>query len=537
MGLPAPCRPRYAVRMGKTVKEEKIMLVLNTEEMRQAEAAANESGLEYIRLMENAGSAAARVIREHYPVNGRPVVILCGSGNNGGDGFVIARKLLDQNAKVSVVLTGENPRTQNAMEMAQRIRLLPIPVYRWQQDPQAAIAVIQSAQLVVDAVFGIGFRRVLPDSLRGLFRLIGDRRIPVVAVDIPSGMNADSGHCDPDTLRAERTITFTALKPALTMPQTASFCGEVDVADIGIPFEICQKYAGSPTPIEMPMVQECFSSRPADSHKGTFGHVLALCGSWGMAGAAVLSVRGALRCGAGLVTAALPRSIYPMVTAAQPEAVCLPLPQDRDGRVALAARSALRKAAGKVTCLLIGCGLGQSGDLSGLIADLIARAACPVVLDADGINLMAQHIDRVKACKAPLVLTPHPGEMARLCRTTVDEVEKDRAGTARRFAKEYGVWLVLKGHRTLVASPDGSLLVNTTGNPGMATGGSGDVLAGMIASFLAQGMQPQQAAMCGVYLHGRAGDHAAERLGQHAMLPSDLLAELGPLLLMLENRS
>ena len=160
-----------------------------------------------------------------------------------------------------------------------------------------------------------------------------------------------------------------------------------------------------------------------------------------------------------------------------------------------------------------------------------------MVLDADGINLMAPHIDRVKACKAPLVLTPHPGEMARLCGTTVDEVEKDRTGTARRFAKEYGVWLVLKGHRTLVASPDGSLLVNTTGNPGMATGGSGDVLAGMIASFLAQGMQPQQAAMCGVYLHGRAGDHAAERLGQHAMLPSDLLTELGPLLLMLENRS
>ncbi len=513
------------------------MHVLNTEEMRQAEASANESGLEYIRLMENAGSAAARVIRQHYPVAGQPVAILCGSGNNGGDGFVIARKLLEQNAKVAIILAGDLPKTANAMEMAQRIRLLPIPVYRWQQDPKAAAAVLNEARLIVDAVFGIGFRKILPDSLRGLFRMAQDRHVPIVAVDIPSGMNADSGHCDPDTLRANRTITFTALKPALAMAEAAPVCGLVEVADIGIPPEIWQAYACTPTVIEMPMVQSCFSPRPADSHKGTFGQVLAVCGSYGMAGAAILSVRGALRSGAGLVTAAIPRSIYPMVTAAQPEAVCLPLAEDKDGRLALAARSALRDSLPKAASVLIGCGWGQGEDLSCLLLDLLERAACPVVLDADGINGLLPHIDKLKARKAPLILTPHPGEMARLCRLPIEDVQKDRPGVARRFAMEYGVIVVLKGHRTVIASPDRDLLVNPTGNPGMATGGSGDVLAGIIASFAAQGMPPLDAAMCGVYLHGRAGDHAADRLSQHAMLPSDLLEDLGPLLLMLENRS
>ena len=252
---------------------------------------------------------------------------------------------------------------------------------------------------------------------------------------------------------------------------------------------------------------------------------------------ATLSVRGALRCGAGLVTAAIPRSIYPMVTVAQPEAVCLPLPDNDEGQRRPEARERLYPALAKATALLVGCGLGQGEEATALVLDLLERATCPMVLDADGINAVCAHIDKLKAHEAPLILTPHPGEMARLCHTTVAEVESDRIGTARRFAADNGVWVVLKGHRTIIASPNRALLVNPTGNPGMATGGSGDVLAGMIASFAAQGMAPLDAAMCAVYLHGRAGDHAAERLGQHAMLPSDLLDDLGPLLHTIENRS
>ncbi len=512
------------------------MHVLTTAEMQRVEISANEIGLEPLRLMENAGSAAARVIREQYAMAGTSVAVLCGSGNNGGDGFVIARKLLEQNAKVSIILPGDMPHSSHSMKMAERLRELPIPVYHWQRDPNAIIAVLQSAQLVVDAVFGIGFKKILPDGMRGLFRWINDRRLPVIAIDIPSGMHADEGRCDPDTLRAIHTITFTAMKPALAMAQNAPICGKLHVVDIGIPTNLWQAYAFTPTTIEKRMVQACFVPRPADSHKGSFGNALAFCGSYGMAGAATLAVKGALRCGAGRVTAAIPQSIYPMVTVAQPEAVCLPLPENAKGQATLSARSVLREALPKASSLLIGCGLGQSQDTAALVADLLDLAECPVVLDADGINAMATHIDGWKADKAPIILTPHPGEMARLCHTTVEKVEADRVGIARKLATEKGVWVVLKGHHTVIASPDREVLVNNTGNPGMATAGSGDVLAGMIASFAAQGMSPLQAAMCGVYLHGLAGDAAASRLSQRGMLPSDLVNELPSLLLSIENR-
>lgn len=513
------------------------MQVLTAQEMRQAEISANEIGLEPIRLMENAGSAAARIIREQYVVANMDIVILCGSGNNGGDGFVIARKLLEHGAKISIILPGDMPSTSQAMQMAERLRQLPIPVHHWQQNPQGALAALQSAKLVVDAVFGIGFRRFLPEGMRGLFRCMQNITAPIVSIDIPSGMNADDGHCDPDTVRAAHTITFTALKPALTMSDNAPLYGKVHVVDIGIPATIWQAYAHTPTTIDKGMVQAHFPTRPANTHKGTYGHVLAVCGSYGMAGAAILAVKGALRCGAGLVSAAIPRSIYPMVTTAQPEAVCLPLPETDKGYLSLPARSVLRQALPKATAILIGCGLGQTEETTAIVQDLLQNATCPVILDADGINVMAEHIDKRKARKAPWILTPHPGEMARLCGISVEEVEKDRAAIARRYATDHGVWVVLKGHRTLIASPDGDLLINPTGNPGMATGGSGDVLAGMIASFAAQGMTPTAAAMCGVYLHGLAGDGAAARLSQRGMLPTDLLNELPYLLLKMENRS
>ena len=519
-----------------------MMAVLNTDEMRRAEAAANESGLDYARMMENAGSAAARVIRQHYPVAGQTVMILCGSGNNGGDGFVIARKLLEQNAKVGIILTGDMPRTAIAMEMAQRLRHLPIPVYRWMQDPQAAVQALQSTRLVVDAVFGIGFRKVLPDSLRGLFRLIHDRRIPVVAVDIPSGMNADDGHCDPDTLRAALTVTFTALKPALTMPEAAPVYGRVEVADIGMPPEIWQAYAGTPTVIDSKMVQACFSPRPEDSHKGTFGHVLAVCGSYGMAGAATLSVRGALRCGAGLVTAAIPRSIYPMVTVAQPEAVCLPLPDNDEGQRRPEARERLYPALAKATALLVGCGLGQGEEATALVLDLLERATCPMVLDADGINAVCAHIDKLKAHEAPLILTPHPGEAGRLLGCSVAQIQTDRPAAAQELAERYGCVAVLKGSGTLIAAPGREMLHNPTGNPGLARGGSGDVLAGMIAALLGQKhLQGPHATVSettalAVWLHGKAGDKCAQRFGEYAMLPSDLIGMLPEVLKENEER-
>ena len=277
-------------------------------------------------------------------------------------------------------------------------------------------------------------------------------------------------------------------------------------------------------------MRELFPPRAADSHKGTYGTLLSLCGSYGMAGAALLAARAALRCGTGLVIAAVPESIYPIVATALPEAVFAPY-TDGGARAAVQLMPRLPKA----TALLCGCGLGQSSETAELLAATLTEATQPVVLDADGINLAARHIDIKETVRAPLILTPHPMELSRLLRCSVADIQHDREGAAREAVAQTGGIVVLKGHGTVVAAPSGECWVNTTGNPGMAVGGSGDVLAGMIGAFVAQGMAPFDAARAGVYLHGLAGDRAAARLSQHAILPSDMLEELGGLFLNLEQ--
>lgn len=498
------------------------MTVLTVDNMRKLEEAAVAGGLPYLRLMENAGSAAARVIRSSLALNGRRVTVLCGRGNNGGDGFVIARKLLEEGARVTVVLMSGAPATEQAREMFSRLRGTEVAVCNLETEPFLAAEAVQSAGLIVDAVYGIGFHGALPDHMRHLFRKVNTAAVPIVAVDIPSGLNADSGAADPDTVRATFTVTFSALKPALIAAAAETYYGRVEVVSIGIEDELIDRFSDGQMTISREMVAAHFPPREANAHKGTFGHLLAIAGSDGMAGAARLCAEGALRSGVGLLTAALPRSIYPILSATLPEALCLPL----DGFGA-AAQLALRERMATVSAVVLGCGLGRSPEAGALVWDVLEHGTCPVVLDADGINAVATHIDRLKTIRRPLVLTPHPGEMARLCGKSVADIQAHRAVVARDFAAAYNVTLVLKGHETVIATPHRALLLNPTGNPGMATGGSGDVLAGMIGAFLAGGFDPHAAAMCAVYLHGAAGDRAAERLSQQAMLPTDLLAELG----------
>ncbi len=278
-------------------------------------------------------------------------------------------------------------------------------------------------------------------------------------------------------------------------------------------------------------IRACFPPRAAESHKGTYGTVLSVCGSYGMAGAAVLAARGASRCGAGLVVSAVPDTIYPIASAQLPEVVFCPLP---DGTVAAKLRE-LDPFFKKATALLVGCGLGNTSQTRDLVTALLQCSTCPIILDADGINATAQHIAIVEAAHAPLILTPHPAELARLLGCTVEQVQQHRHTAAVTAAERFHAIVVLKGHRTVIAQPNGTVTLNETGNPGMAVAGSGDVLAGMIAGLAAQGLSPWDAACCGVYLHGAAGDRAAARLSQHAMLPTDLLDELGALFLQLES--
>ena len=278
-------------------------------------------------------------------------------------------------------------------------------------------------------------------------------------------------------------------------------------------------------------IKRCFTPRAADSHKGTYGTLLSVCGSYGMARAAILAARAASRCGTGLVIAALPETIYPIAATALPEVVFAPLAE----RPAAALVKELTKPLQKSTALLIGCGLGNTLSSAQLTEALISAATCPIVLDADGINIAARHISILETAHPPLILTPHPKELSRLLHTTVDQIKADRQTAAQTAAARFDAVVVLKGHHTVIAAPNGTVSVNQTGNPGMAVAGSGDVLAGMIAGLLAQGLSLFDAARCGVYLHGAAGDLAAARLSQHAMLPTDILDELGTLFSQLEK--
>ncbi len=505
------------------------MLTVSTEQIRAIEKRAMANGLSASRLMENAGAAAARYIRS-LSVQPQSTVILCGRGNNGGDGFVIARKLWENGYTVTVVLTDGAPVSDVAAEAFGKLPPDIVCIYA-NTEPYRAAAEVTSAGIVVDAVYGIGFHGTLPPTTAQLFGQVNPTQQLCVAVDIPSGMEGDTGVTAANTFRAAYTLTFIAAKHALAMQKNASFCGKLEVLSIGIAqddiFAILQADM-----LQREEISALLPSRKVDAHKGDCGHALLVCGSYGMAGAAILSAKAALRSGIGLVTVALPKSIYPIVAAAVPEAVFLPLPETEKGVLDATALQPLLRALRGKTALLIGCGLGKGESVEIIVQELLLNASCPVVVDADGLNALSRHIDVLETVKTSIILTPHVGEMARLCGKDTTTIQQYRRETAIDFAHAHNVTLVLKGHHTVVADAH-TCRINPTGNAGMATGGSGDMLAGMIASFAAQGVSPTQAAWCGVYLHGAAGDRAAEKWSQRAMLPSDMLEVLGELFLNL----
>lgn len=506
------------------------MKLATAADMRQMERLAVERGDTFSALMERAGCAVTDWIRAHLweRTADRPVVVVCGRGNNGGDGYVIADRL-SAVAAVTLILAEGDAATAEAQYYARRLSDR-VTVLDYAEEPYLCGAAIKDAALVVDCIYGVGFHGTLPQRLIPLIEQMNLAAGYKLAVDMPSGVSAVTGEATPGAFTADTTLTFTARKVGQDTPA----CGQVEVLFIGIPPTIVEQVLGQ-SDITAELVHSCFRPRPLDSHKGTFGRLLTVCGSYGMAGAALLCARAALRSGVGLVDAALPRSVYPLVAAALPEAVFRPLPETAAGQLSAEAEQPLLAATAAADAVVAGCGLGTGDGVSRLIQALLNNATCPLILDADGINAITPHMLVEETASTPVILTPHPGEMARLLDMTVAEVQRHRAEIARRFADDYGVVLVLKGHRTLVTAPGRPLLENPTGNPGMATGGSGDALAGIIGALAAQGMDPYHAAVCGVYLHGAAGDRAAARLSQHSMLPSDLIDELGGLFLNLEK--
>lgn len=514
------------------------MKVLTAKEMQQTEARVTlEAGIPLVRLMDNAGSAAARVIRNTFDVRRAKCVVVCGNGNNGGDGLVVARKLQEAEADVSIILASGAPRTQDAQSMLERVKMLDIPLYDLTGSPTEIGVLLSSCDLIVDAIFGIGFHGDVSPFHANLIDRINRSSAVVYSLDIPSGIHADTGDVGLCCVHADCTISFTAPKPAHVNVQCSAYCGRIEVVDIGIPQQLLQEASSSLALIDKDMVRNALPSRRIDANKGDFGRLLAFCGSYCMPGAALLASSAAVRSGVGLVQLAINAQAYPLVAGKIPEITYLPLPAKSAVSIDFdAACPDISRALSRATCVLFGCGISTDPQNVALLAFVLENARCPIVLDADGINLLAQNIDLLQKASAPIVMTPHPGEMARLLGRSVEEVQSSRLDTAREAASRFGAVVVLKGAYTLVAAPSGLVLCNNTGNPGLATAGSGDVLAGMIAAFAAQGIEGLDAAMSGVYLHGLAGDACAARLSQYAMTPSDLVEELPHTLLHLFER-
>ncbi len=505
------------------------MRIVTCAQMRELEKLAVAEGISSLRLMENAGSAAARCIRENTPVAGKRCTVLCGRGNNGGDGFVVARRLHDNGAQVAVILACGAPTTPEATEMYERLGALRQSVLPIEEERACADAV-RECDVLVDAVFGTGFHGAPRGPLlASLFGQVNRSGAAVYALDMPSGADADSGAVEGECIAAGVTISFGAPKTGQFLSPAAGYCGRVVTVAIGLPEGSASGLSGpSVELLEEAGVAALIPRRRRDANKGSFGRVFCLCGSLGMAGAALLAAKGALRAGAGLVTLGVPEPVYLPVASNLTEALVYPLPATPAGAAAFSAWERVAELSAAANVLLVGCGLSRDEGTRALVHRLVREApeGKTVILDADGINAFEGHIDVLRTSKASLILTPHPGEMARLCGKSIPEIQRTRLSTARGFAQSMGLTLVLKGAGTVVAARDGTAYVNPTGNPGMARGGSGDLLAGMVAALAAQGLADADAACAAVYIHGAAGDRCAERLSQTGMLPSDMLLEV-----------
>ena len=497
-------------------------------------------GIPSFELMRNAAGAVAAVVRSEFP-QARRIAVLCGRGNNGGDGMAAARLLHQAGLEVAVILLGSSDGLKgDAAEAWRELAAVPgvsIHVVETAAD-LAGLDPARDADLVIDAVLGTGFKPPIKGLALDALRWIGNRRGPVLAIDLPSGWPADriSATVDTPVFPADAVVTFTAPKPAHVFGAlTRAWDQPVVVAPIGSPDELLVSERGLRwTGSSLELVQ---APRAASANKGNFGHVLVVGGTFGSAGgkagAPAMTSLAAMRVGAGLVTAAVPAPAMPVVSAIAPELMTWPLDANAAGQIGEENLEPKRLAAliGGKTVLAVGPGLGQSADTAKFIAGLLSSTELPAVLDADALNILAAKpvllAKLARNGKRMLVLTPHPGEMARLAGTTTAEIQANRLEAARTFATKVGVTLVLKGARTIIAHPDGRVAVNTTGNPGMAKGGSGDLLTGMIAGLLAQ--YPNDAASAveaAVYLHGLAADLAVSVQNEHTLLATDALKYL-----------
>ena len=518
-----------------------LMRVLNTQQMREADRQTiDDVGIPSIVLMENAGRQAVAAMEAAFDdLASSKVGVLCGRGSNGGDGFVVARTLAQRGIEAVVYLLGSvadvrgDARTN--LEILGRVGLTVVEITN-AQEWELHFSEISECDLIVDAIVGTGFHGPLTGLLETVVADVNGLGVPVVAIDLPTGVSADSHEVDGEAIEASMTVTLAAPKLPLILPPADAYGGDLVIADIGIPGPVIDELDGPWLELlTRERMRELVPARAADSHKGDFGRVLVIAGSVGRTGAAHLAAIGALRSGAGLVTIAAPRSCVPILAAMAPEYMTEALDETAAGAIDFSAADRVLDLEADV--IAIGPGLGQDPSTAAFVHAVMERSGVPLVLDADALNAFAGDPERLTGRDGvDVIVTPHPGEMARLLNLSIEQVQADRLEHARDFASSHRCHVVLKGHRTVIAGPEGRSFVNLTGNAGMATGGTGDLLTGMIAAWFAQILDAEGACKLAVYLHGTAGDLAEADEGEVALLPSDIVARLGDAVLELTAR-
>lgn len=508
------------------------MKIAMAAQMRQIDQdAAQVYGVPTIVLMENAGAEVARAVTAVIgEVIDKKVYIFAGKGNNGGDGYVAARHLYNQGAKVRVFLLG----TKTAVNGDARINLdilsrldVDILEITSERDWDKVKIAVNFADCIIDALLGTGFRGELADSFVQAIELINTAAKPVIAIDLPSGVNADTGQIPGVAVKATATLTLGLPKPGLVLYPGAEYVGKLSVADIGIPSDLLTPAHIQQNLITTDLVRQLLPQRTAVTHKGDCGRVAIVAGSQGLTGAAALTALGALHAGAGLVTLGIAASLHDIMEVKLTEVMTRPLPETVGSAIGIKAVPYIEQMASESDILALGPGLGRAEETQAAVREVVKTAEKPLVLDADALNALVDNIEVLLASKSLAILTPHPGEMARLTKLSAAQINQDRINVARQFAMQWGSIIVLKGARTIVAFPDGEIYINPTGNAGMASGGNGDVLTGIIAAFIGQGLSSHAAAIAGTYVHGMAADIVAHS-GQVGMTAGDTLNAVRP---------
>lgn len=484
-------------------------------------------GIPGVVLMENAGRGATRILLSKFgEIQNKKIGIIAGCGNNGGDGFVIARYLANKGINVAVYLLSEISKikgdAKSNLNLLSDINVPVIEIANQKSFLQYKTAMV-NRDIWVDAIFGTGLNAEVTGFFKTIIQFINNLNKAVLAVDIPSGLHPDTGQPLGISIKANVTATFAFAKTGhMTYPGT-DYCGSIEIVDIGIPPYIAEESLPCVHLLTPEIISSYYKPRNSNAHKGTTGHLLVIAGSRGKTGAAALTSKAAMRSGAGLVTLGVPESLNHILETLNTEIMTIPLPETKEGALSKSAFDLLNAIMETKNCIAIGPGLGTYKQTISMIHKILCESKIPVVIDADALNSLEGNMDILRNMKAPAILTPHPKEMARLTGDTIETIQKNRIKKAKDLAEKYKVYIVLKGSRTVIAHPNGEVFINPTGNPLMASGGMGDVLTGMIAGFLTQGYSPAESSHMGVYLHGAIGDLLKNEKSPVGILASDII--------------